>query len=142
MVSRFAILVGALIITAGCGGGGGSLASNATGNYSGTVAQSSTNSTIVDFQIAADGTVTGHCAMVSTTSAAIIARATVTGKLNVGAGTFTISGYYTVFVPPPPGTSIGGLVTIFGGIPDKSSDTPIDLTNDGTTYHGVVASVD
>ena len=75
--------------------------------------------------------------MLSQTSGAIDGRATVTGTVNSSDGTFTISGTFQFFLPPPPNGGWNGPVTVTGVIPHKgSSHGQMDVSNGGIITHG------
>ena len=122
-------------LLAGCGGAGQSASSLQIGRYSGTVIPIQTTSIIVDLTVSPNGTITGTSTMVSLTSGAIDGRATVTGHVNSD-GTFTISGTFSFFLPPPPNGGWDGPITVTGVIPHRGSiHGQMDVSNGGIITH-------
>lgn len=139
MRSRLIAIVLAPAVVVGCGGSGSNV-SNLVASYSGTVNQGAKSSVIVEFAVASNGRITGQCTMLSSTSSAIMAQADMTGTVNSDR-TFTLSGTYSVFVPPPPGGTLGGIVTVTGTIPTDSGSGTITLTNGDLTYQGQIQAI-
>ncbi len=126
------------LLLVGCGGGSNTLAVG-MGTYSGTVADTSTSTVIVEMTIAANGSITGTCALTKVGSAAIIGRCDLTGSINVTEGTFAANGMYYLTVPPPPGWSSYGPIAISGIIPRTSIvNNPVQVTKDIHTVDGLL----
>jgi len=124
-----------------CGGGSGGASYN-VGDYNGNVSQGAYSSVLVEATVAPNGTITGKCSLFGTGSAAVIGRATLTGTVNSSTGEFNLTGFYVIYLPPPPNVEIGGQVTVTGTLPPAGSGSgPVHVENLGSTYHGVIAQI-
>jgi hypothetical protein len=129
-------------VLVGCGGAGQSASSLQIGTYSGSVVPIQTTSIIVDLTVSPNGTIIGTSTMLSLTSGAIDGRATVKGNVNPTDGTFSISGTFQFFLPPPPNGAWEGPITVTGVIPHKGSiHGQMDVTNASIITHGSLDEV-
>lgn len=124
---------------AGCGGAGSST-SFLAGKYNGTTVKASGATTIVEINVTANGTVSGTCTIMSTTSAAIVGQAVVTGTADPATGTFSAAGMYETSLPPPPDGSGSGAVSVTGTIPAKGvASGPLQVSDNGVSSNGVIS---
>jgi hypothetical protein len=128
-----------LVMLVGCGGAGGS-STFAVGKYDGTVVNPGRYSELVEVTISSNGDIHGLCTLLSSTSGAISARAVLTGKANLGTGSYTASGMYESLLPPPPDGTGSGAITISGALPAKGEVSgPLHVDDNGFVFHGQIS---
>ncbi len=138
-ISLFA-LTGALALlsTSGCGGAG-SATSFVESRYEGTVTTPGKSSKVVEISVDGDGNLSGKCSLISLSTGAITARATLTGTVNKTTGEFSAAGMFQCFIPPPPDGTGTGPVSISGSVPKINvAEGPLQVQDSVSVLNGVI----
>ncbi len=127
-----------ILSIAGCGGGGASQ-SFTESRYEGTVINPGKSSQIVEISVDGNGNLTGRCSLISLSTGAITARATLTGTVNKTTGEFSGAGMFQCFIPPPPDGSGSGPVSISGSVPKIGvANGPLQVQDSLGILNGVI----
>jgi hypothetical protein len=133
-------LVGSLGVVGlvGCGGAGSAASFNES-RYEGTVMTPGKSSKIVEISVDKNGNLSGKCSLVSLSTGAITARATLTGTVNKTTGEFSGAGMFQCFIPPPPDGSGTGPVSISGSVPKIGvANGPLQVQDSISVLNGVI----